>query len=139
MARPSGPKVRCNGQWTEAKYTNFIKNQLRSGTRKWAPIHQCLKDARVGRGLYHCAGCDETVSGTMIDPDKNKRVKNIFVDHTNPIVDPAVGFVDWNTFIENTFCELDNLQALCKKCHDEKTKEEREVATLRRRKEKELD
>ena len=136
MARPAGPKTRCGGLWTEAKYTSFIKNLLRSGTRKWAPIHNCMKKAKVGRGVYHCAGCQKDVPVTTKCPDKGKRTKNVFVDHIKPIVDPSVGFVSWDSFVENTFCEEDNLQVLCKACHDSKSAEERAVATQRRREEK---
>lgn len=139
MARPSGEKNRCNNQWTESKYVNFIKNLLRSGTRKWAPVHTTMKKANVARGLYLCAGCEEEVPVTVVDPVKRKRVKNVFVDHIEPIVDPAIGFTTWDDFIERMFSEEDNLQVLCKSCHDYKTSEERTVATERRREERKND
>ena len=135
MARPSGPKVRCGGRWTEAKFTDFVKNQIRSGTRKWAPIHDCFNNAVVDRHNFRCDGCKEIKPKTIIN-DKRKRVKNYAIDHIKPIIDPAVGFVDWNSFIENSFCELDNLQTLCLDCHYNKTKEESSIAKDRRAKEK---
>jgi 5-methylcytosine-specific restriction endonuclease McrA len=98
-----------------------------------------LKDARVARGKYFCEGCKEVVPGTITDPVKKKRVKNIFVDHIKPVIDPLKGFTTWDEFIEGLFCEKDNLQALCKDCHDNKTKAERDVATDRRKKEKEFE
>jgi 5-methylcytosine-specific restriction endonuclease McrA len=121
MARPSGDKTRCGGRWTEAKWKSFIKNQLRSATRKWAPISDCLKDARVERGLYLCSECKEHVPTTV----KNgaRRTKNVLVDHIEPIV-PVTGWVSWDSCIERMFCEVDNLQLLCKACHDIKSKEE---------------
>lgn len=137
MARPSGEKTRCNGQWTESKYINFIKNQLRGGSRKWAPIHTTLKGARVGRGVYHCSGCSQDVPVTVVDKGSKRRVKNVYVDHINPVVDPHKGFTTWDSFIERLFCEEDSLQVLCKECHDDKTKWERDIATNRRRKERE--
>lgn len=121
MARPSGDKTRCGGRWTEAKWKSFIKNQLRGATRKWAPISDCLSSARVKRGLYECADCKEHVPNTV--KEGGKRVKNIFVDHIEPIV-PVTGWVSWDSCIERMFCELDNLQLLCKACHDRKSKEE---------------
>lgn len=136
MPRPTGPKTRCGGAWTESKFITFVKNQLRQGTRKWAPIQSCLRNAKVARGIYLCAGCDEEVPVTVVDEEKRKRVKNVFVDHISPIVDPSTGFTDWNSFIENLFCEEDNLQVLCKECHDTKTKLETSIATERRRREK---
>lgn len=121
MARPSGDKTRCGGRWTEAKWKSFIKNQLRSATRKWAPISDCLSAARVKRGFYECADCKEHVPNTI--KEGGKRVKNIFVDHIEPIV-PVTGWISWDSCIERMFCELDNLQLLCKACHDRKSKEE---------------
>ena len=137
MPRPSGPKVRCAGQWTEARYTTFVKNLIRSGSRKWAPTQLCIKNARVSRGIYLCACCKEHVTASVVCPDKGKRVKNIIVDHIAPVIDPAVGFTTWDSFISGIFCELDNLQLICRACHLVKTAEETAVATERRRKEKE--
>ena len=139
IARPSGPKTRCGGRWTEAEFVAFVKNNLRSGTRKWAPMQDCLKRARVERGLYRCECCGEHVpaSITKDDSPRSKRKKNIIVDHINPVIDPASGFSTWDSFIEGLFCEGDNLQALCLKCHTEKTNEERAIAKSRRAKEKE--
>lgn len=122
MARPSGEKTRCGGRWTEAKFKSFIKNQLRSATRKWAPISDCLAKARTKRGHYRCAGCKEEVPATIkVD---GARVKNIFIDHDPPIVDTEEGFTTWDDCIEGMFAELDGLQALCYDCHSRKTREE---------------
>lgn len=134
MARPSGPKTRCSGLWTEAKYRSFIVNLLRQGTRKWKPISDCIKKARIRRGIYLCAECKEEVPASI--SVNGKRKKNIIVDHEPPVVDPEVGFTTYDEFIEKLFCEEDSLQALCLRCHDEKTKEERKIADERRRREK---
>ena len=132
--RPSGEKTRCSGQWTEARFRSFIKGNLRAATRKWEPIQRCRKEAHVARGLYKCACCGLEVPPTIYDEDKKKRVKNICVDHINPTVDPEVGFMSWDQIIEGLFCEIDNLQLLCKACHDSKTLEESEIAKQRRNK-----
>lgn len=135
MARPSGPKTRCNGQWTEARFHSFIKSLLRQGTRRWAPISEVMKEARVSRGMYLCAGCKQEVPPTI--KDGRKRVTNVSVDHIIPVIDPEVGFVSWDDTIEKMFAEKDNLQLLCKECHDKKTTEERAKAALRRANKKE--
>ncbi len=132
MARPSGELVKCDGTWTQAKFNSFIKNNLRAATRKWAPIQKCKKRAHVARGLYRCDGCHQEVTPTYYDGDKRKRMKNIFVDHTVPIIDPAVGFTTWDECIERMFCDSDNLQLLCKQCHSVKSREEIEIAKQRR-------
>jgi 5-methylcytosine-specific restriction endonuclease McrA len=64
-------------------------------------------------------------------------VQNIFVDHIKPIIDPDVGFTTWDECIERMFCEADNLQVLCKSCHEIKSNEERASAVLRRANKKE--
>lgn len=133
--RPGGEKTRCSGQWTEARFRSFVKGNLRRICNKWAPITDVKKEARVGRGQYACAGCGNIVPNSIVED--GKRVNNIFVDHIVPIVDPSVGWTNWDDVIEGMFSEKDNLQLLCKACHDVKTKEERDIAVERRRKEKE--
>lgn len=135
MARPSGPKTRCSGQWTEAKFTSFIKNNLRRATIKWAPIQETLKEARTRRGFYMCASCNQEVTAS-IKNDNGKRIKNAIVDHIQPIIDPAVGFTTWDDCINRMFCEKDNLQVVCHECHQEKSNEEKAIAKARRDKEK---
>lgn len=137
MARPSGEAVKCDGQWTQAKFNSFIKNNLRAATRKWGPIQRCRKRANVSRGLYKCECCGLEVPPTVMDTEKRKRVKNIFVDHIVPIIDPAVGFTTWDECIERMFCDSSNLQLVCKACHSVKSLEETEVAKQRRRRSKE--
>lgn len=125
-----GEKVKCNGMWTQARFNSFITSMLRSGTQRWAPIQKCKKDANVRRGVYLCAECKEEVPPTI--KVGRKREKNIYVDHILPIVDPEVGFVNWDEYIERMFVEAEGLQLLCGKCHTEKTNEERAIAKARR-------
>ena len=108
---------------SEDQYIAFIKSALRSKSRFWKPLSDTLKEAKVARGLYLCNVCKQEVPVSHVV--NGKRRKNIMVDHVNPVVDPKTGFVDWNQFIENLFCETDNLQAICSDCHDVKTKTER--------------
>ncbi len=81
-----------------------------------------------------CNGCKkESPASIVVD---RKRVQNIYVDHIKPIVDPAKGFEGWDVLIDRMFCEKDNLQVLCKTCHDVKTQEEKLIAKERKQKEK---
>lgn len=121
--RPAGPKTRNGGQWTEARFMSFIKSGLRATSRKWNPISVCQSNARVERGIYECASCKEHFPPTY--KEGRKKVKNLFVDHIEPVVNPETGFTTWDEYIERLFCEVDNLQVLCGKCHDEKSMQER--------------
>lgn len=135
MSRPSGEKTRCSGKWTQAKYNSFIKNILRSGTRKWAPVQDVKKKARTRRGFYLCAGCGEEVPATIVVD--GKRVNNAQVDHIEPVVSVSEGFTSWDSVVEGLFCEEDNLRLLCHKCHSEVTKNQREEYNRNRRARKE--
>lgn len=131
MARPSGPKVRAGNTWTESKFNSFIRGNLRRTSQKWPPIANCLKQARVARGEYLCAGCKEIVPASTKD-DSGKRIKNVHVDHIDPVVDPKIGFENWDVFVRRMFVEADGLQVLCHACHNEKTEQEKAVAKERR-------
>jgi len=71
------------------------------------------KTGRVAKH-YRCASCGGEFTSS-----------NIEVDHISPVVDPDIGFIDWNTFIDRLYCPKENLQVLCTSCHKEKTNEER--------------
>lgn len=112
---------------TEAMFVTFVKGHLRRASRWWKPISDTIKNARVRKGVYLCNGCKQEVGASIVI--EGKRMKNIFCDHVNPIVDPTTGFSGWDDFVNNLYCECENLQLLCKECHDAKTKEERMIAT----------
>ena len=119
------PKTRNNGQWTEARYRGFVRSALRKAWVKWPPNQQAKRDARISRGLYLCAGYQvgphEAPASVRID---GKLKNNIFTDHIRPIGAHA----SWDETIAGMFCEKENLQILCKDCHDRKTKDERAEA-----------
>lgn len=82
-----------------------------------------LKKARVSRGIYACAGYNRPKHNVPVSCIINgKRARNVAVDHISPIGD----FVNWDRVIERMFVEEDGLQVLCKKCHDEKTQQEKQ-------------
>ena len=112
----SKERPRCGGKWTEAMFVAFVKSQLRAATRKWKPISDCLKKARVSKGVYHCALCEQDVPVTI--KVEGKRIKNVAVDHYPPVVDVIDGFTTWDDFINNLFTEENNLRLLCRECHN---------------------
>lgn len=109
--------------WTDGRKHGFIVNTLRYGSRKWPAKFHTLEEAKTEKRInpasgrmaqfYKCNACEKEYTN-----------KDVEVDHIIPVVDPAVGFVDWNTFIERMFCDRVNYQVLCKPCHKKKTKEE---------------
>lgn len=112
--------MRCNGNWSEARFKSFVISALRRASSRWAPKYTCKKNARVGRNEYRCASCAAIVG--------NKYIK---ADHIQPVVDPVRGFESWDVYIQRLFVEVDGYQAICKACHTIKTGEERK---LRKRK-----
>jgi 5-methylcytosine-specific restriction endonuclease McrA len=116
-----------NGQWTQARFNSFIKSALRAASNRWGPKGSVLKKARIKRGLYRCAGWRTAPHIVNVSVgSKGSKKRNIMVDHIIPIINPNYGFVSWDDVIKKMFVEENGLQVLCKKCHDNKTKEERE-------------
>jgi len=122
---PKPPKTRNNGQWTEARYRGFVRSALRKAWMKWPPNQATKRAARIERGVYMCAGYqrDAHLAPASIKVD-GKRKNNVFTDHIEAVGSHA----SWDDVIAGLFCEADNLQVLCKDCHDRKTKDERAAA-----------
>lgn len=96
---------------------SFITSALRNASSRWPPKYETRKKANVSYGKYTCAGYSRTphIVGAS----------EIQVDHIHPVVDPADGFVDWNTFIDRLFTEAENFQVLCLTCHKKKSNDEK--------------
>lgn len=113
----------CNGLWTTAKKNTFIKNLLRAGHLRWGPKFNCINDCYIGDGpnpktgkkckMHQCPACE----GTFAKGDMKS-------DHIEPVI-PVTGFTTWDDCVERMFVEADGYQALCKECHDTKSKEEK--------------
>jgi len=120
----SKPKPYNNGQWTEARYRAFVFSALRQASMRWPVKNQVKKAAWIRRGWYLCAGCGEEVPASIkVD---GKRKDNAVVDHINTVV-PLTGFDSWGECIARLYCEADNLQVLCRSCHDAKSANERKI------------
>jgi hypothetical protein len=87
------------------------EKRLRTAIRQvWSWNHArrlCIARATDKKGFGHCEKC-------------KAKVPKLFADHIKP-----VGTFDARTFIEKMFLPSKKLQALCKRCHDSKTREER--------------
>lgn len=119
------------GEWTQARFNSFVKSALRAASRRWPAKYQCLNEACVGVQTniktgrqakhYRCNQCLEHLPA-----------KDVQVDHIDAIIDPSEGFTTWDSVINRMFCEKDNLQVLCIKCHLTKTAVEKQLAKERK-------
>ena len=123
--------MRNNGRRTEARYRSYVFSVLRSGSRRWPPKYETLKQAFIERKInkktgklaahYKCAKCKQLFPA-----------KDVQVDHVKPIINPNIGFESYDRVVEGMYCDSNNLQVLCKDCHNIKTKKEKEDAKRRR-------
>lgn len=108
--------MKSSGGKSKPIMRHWLTNKLRRLSYQWPPRKEAIRNARVERGRYKCASCDN-----IFGP------KEIQLDHKIPVVDEEIGFVDWNTYIERLFCDESNFQVLCKPCHESKTFFEQEI------------
>ena len=123
------PKTRNGGQWTEARFSSFVKSALRGA--QWPPKYSSIKQAFIKNGinkktgrqckLHRCYKCDGVYPQNQMH-----------ADHIIPVVGPE-GFVDWNTFIARLYVEKEGFRAICKLCHKEKSNEENAARRLRKK------
>lgn len=107
---------------TTAEFWSFILGGLRKLTKFWKPKLDCLKSARRPyTGLdkrtkweYTCAICK-----------KWYKQKDVEVDHIIPI-GGLNGPSKLATWVERAFVEIDGYQVLCKPCHLQKSKKEKQ-------------
>lgn len=117
LARPYN-----NGTMTNSMFWSMIRSALRQKSRWWKPIAQAKLNARRKykgpnkrqRWEYCCNKCKAWF------PEKK-----INVDHITP-AGQLSDFADLAGFVKRLFCEVDGLQVLCEKCHDAKTKKEKD-------------
>lgn len=115
-------KTRNNNTWTESQFWGFIRSTLRAKSRWWLPILECKKASRRPyKGLnkrqkweYQCNKCKQWFGD-----------KEVSVDHIKPVGTLKCAD-DLPFFVENLFCNAENLQTLCKECHDIKSKSDNE-------------
>lgn len=104
----------------------FAKGALRRASLMWKPISECRRLARVERGLYLCAICKGHFPA-----------KQTQVDHRESVISVTEGWQGWDTYIERLFCDVENLDLLCKNCHEAKTTMEVQMRAFSRKKRKE--
>lgn len=100
-----------------------IYNALRQAFRSNPVKKQCLREAISpieqgprGGAFCICAKCGLAFS-----------MKDVQVDHINPVIplNKTIQTMTWDRIIDNLFCSIDNLQVLCRPCHEFKCNDER--------------
>lgn len=107
--------------WTDSRYWSFIRSALRRAWVKYPINHKVREDARRPykgpdkrtKWEFQCNHCNEWFKS-----------KEIQVDHIKP-AGSLKRYEDLPAFVSTLFCSKDNLQVLCKECHNIKTQEER--------------
>lgn len=94
----------------EKSLKTFLTGILRRASLKWPARTEALRQARVDRGLYKCAMCENVF-----------KKQETSVDHKEPVIPMDSSFTDWNTFIERLFVGVEGLQVLCHTCHNLKS------------------
>lgn len=116
---------RGNKEW----YSKYVFAALRRIWR-WSPQrklilkkawkcdgHEKPASQRCKKCRWACFKCKKLI---------NAKAKQ--VDHTFPVVDPVIGFVDWNTYIKRLLeVPVGDLAVMCKNCHQIKSATENEV------------
>lgn len=109
-------KDRAGGRWSEARYFTFIRSALRKAWVKYPVRYDVLKASRRPyKGLdkrrkweYQCNYCKNWFKSTGVQVDHIKECGSLKT------------YEDLPRFVQTLFCEKDNLQTLCKKCHKDK-------------------
>ena len=126
--KPRVARTRNAGTMTESAFWSMIRSALRQKSRWWKPITECknlAKRAYKGnnkrqRWEYQC--------------NKSKgwfKSDQVNVDHIEPAGSLNCA-QDLPAFVETLFCVVNNLQVLCKTCHDVKTGLEKQLKQFKK-------
>lgn len=107
--------------WSTSRFFGFLRSALRSAYNRWPPKFQVLAKARRPyegndkrtKWEFQCNDCKGW-----------KKSSEVSVDHIIP-AGSLNTFEDLPGFCQRLFCSEDDLQLLCKDCHQIKTNEER--------------
>jgi 5-methylcytosine-specific restriction endonuclease McrA len=137
LAKPK-KKKRKKKERTEAKVRSAVFNGMRSAFAEYSPKYQAVKDRckvrvprynkdgsrhKVDLAFHKCELC-----GNLVKSDE------IQIDHVQPVVPIGTNYRDMSLdeLFSRMDCDESNLQALCKECHDKKSKEENEQRKIRK-------
>lgn len=110
----------CNGEWTHARFTSFVKSALRGA--RWPEKYRAVQNAFIEHGINPATGrkCKLHLCSVCRGVFPQNAVH---ADHITPVVGPE-GFVSWDRFIQRLFCPAEGFRVVCKACHAEVTAKE---------------
>lgn len=111
---------------TESEFNTFVRNLLRSGSRKWKPTSNARNRNRVpyvgdNKRRKWQVKCD-TCGGLFNNED-------IQIHHLIPLGE----LTTWDDFIKKLFCDSHLLSPQCKTCHAAISKKENEERLERKK------
>jgi len=131
------PPFKAYDMWTTAKFFGFIRSGLREKFNRWPPKYLVLGKAVRSAPILNPDGSHSTFkSGKKVGERRYvkeykcneckewHKQKDVQVDHIIP-AGSLKTFNDLPAFTERLFCGVDNLQVMCKICHNIKTKQEK--------------
>ena len=125
-----------------------IKNALRRIHMHDKQRAIALKKRKVDIATYKCDFCNKYMYDGSSDKrfdelklkysDRNFSKELPQVDHDKPVIEPKIGFVNWDLYINSLWIDQVGYNILCKDCHEEKSSKEMEIrseyGTLTRKK-----
>lgn len=122
-------RKRLSNRTREQRIKSTVIPALRNRSRYWKDKQEARKLAKrkiqIGltlkgkpkyKTVWECASC-----GKFCDKGESQ------MDHINAVVDPSVGWVNYDTFIDRLFAPPEGWQCLCLKCHSDKTEKENKI------------
>jgi 5-methylcytosine-specific restriction endonuclease McrA len=90
--------------------------------REWLPLNADGSKPKRPRVYYQCALCGGRAKSTA-----NTEYEKVHVDHIESVIPLDGSTPSWDEIVARMFTTPDNLQAVCTKCHSEKTQAENKL------------
>lgn len=116
------------------KFRGRIIGALRKLSFSWKPRNEAKKRQQMAPATFKCEKCgvwvyegssEENYLKICLTYPKERVIMNkVAIDHIKAVIEPSVGWVSWDSYIERMFCSSDNYQVLCILCHSIKSNSE---------------
>lgn len=112
-----------NNKNITVKERNLLKGAIRRVFSR-SELRRAVIDAAVIEG-YHDPSRPRVTKWCRCDECKQPNPKYLTeCDHLDPLIplNKRLEDLSWDTVVDRTFCEKNNLRAICKPCHKQKSK-----------------